>query len=51
MLHLCYYLAFIDEKMYGVSSLESYETTLESIESDWQTFVVGLINLREVRSC
>jgi hypothetical protein len=35
--------------MYGVSSLESYTTTLEAIESDWQTFVVRLIDLREVR--
>ena len=46
--HTSSVLAFIDEKMYGVSSLESYATVLEAVESDWENFVVRLKNLREV---
>ncbi len=39
---------FIDEKMYGVSSLESYATVLEAVEADWGQFVLRLKTLREV---
>ena len=39
---------FIDEKMYGVSSLESYATVLEAVNSDWEIFVLRLKKLREV---
>lgn len=39
---------WIDEKFYGVSSLESYATVLEAVESDWGKFVVRLKSLREV---
>lgn len=34
--------------MYGVSSLESYATVLEAVESDWENFVIRLKDLREV---
>eukprot|EP00584_Thalassiosira_punctigera_P001492 CAMPEP_0172534620 /NCGR_PEP_ID=MMETSP1067-20121228/6914_1 /TAXON_ID=265564 ORGANISM="Thalassiosira punctigera, Strain Tpunct2005C2" /NCGR_SAMPLE_ID=MMETSP1067 /ASSEMBLY_ACC=CAM_ASM_000444 /LENGTH=1239 /DNA_ID=CAMNT_0013319433 /DNA_START=10 /DNA_END=3729 /DNA_ORIENTATION=+ len=38
---------FIDEKIYGVSSLESYASILEDVESDWGQFVLRLKKLRE----
>merc|ERR1711966_557993 len=38
---------FIDEKIYGVSSLKSYATVLEAIESDWGLFVLRLKNMRK----
>lgn len=38
--------SFIDEKMYGVSSLESYAKVLEAVDSDWGTFVLRLKKLR-----
>lgn len=37
---------FIDEKLYGVSSLESYANILEAVSSDWSKFVIRLKNLR-----
>ena len=40
---------FIDEKIYGVSSLKSYASVLEAIESDWGLFVLRLKNMRKVR--
>lgn len=41
-------LAFIDEKIYGVSSLDSYALILKSIESDWSRFVSRLKKLMKV---
>jgi len=38
---------FVEEKIYGVSSLESYAAILESVESDWEKVVLRLKNLRE----
>ena len=42
--------SFVDEKMYGVSSLEAYATVLEAVEADWGQFVLRLKKLREVRT-
>ena len=39
---------FVDEKIYGVSSLESYAAILEAVESDWGRFVLRLKTLRTV---
>lgn len=39
---------WVDEKFYGVSSLESYATVLKAVESDWGKFVVRLKSLRDV---
>jgi hypothetical protein len=40
---------FIDEKMYGVTSLQDEVAILESIENDWTTFALRLKNIRKVR--
>ena len=39
--------AFLDEKAYGVTSLESYSTILEAVESDWKNLVIRLQDLRD----
>ena len=41
---------FIDEKLYGVSSLTSNAAVLEAVESDWDTFVLRLKKMLEVSS-
>lgn len=39
---------YIDEKIYGVSSLDDEQEILDSIEADWSTFVLRLDNMRQV---
>ncbi|EED88712.1 metalloprotease, partial [Thalassiosira pseudonana CCMP1335] len=38
---------YIDEKIYGVSSLDDEQEILDSIEADWSTFVLRLDNMRQ----
>ncbi|KAL9189535.1 hypothetical protein ACHAXT_009210 [Thalassiosira profunda] len=38
---------FIDEKLYGVSSITSNAAVLEAVESDWDTFVLRLKKMLE----
>lgn len=42
---------YIDEKIYGVASLESYATVLEAVDSDWGQFVLRLKKMRDVSEC
>lgn len=41
-------IEFIDEKLYGVSSLDSYAEILDMVASDWGKFVVRLKRLRNL---
>ena len=40
--------SFIDEQIYGVSSLMGYKTVMKAVESDWGLFVLRLTNMRKV---
>ena len=39
--------AFLDEKAFGVTSLESYTAILETVESDWKNFIIRIQDLRD----
>jgi hypothetical protein len=39
---------WIDEKMYGVNSLQDNEEILAEIESDWTSFALRLEEMRKV---